>query len=109
MKQQAVYELIVEDLSAYRQISRKEPFVVFFSNLSKAVQTLEAHLAINNWDTEQINYSAVYRQIKAREKFSADFWFGGIKFFRITIRRRILNPNITTLGIDQKPTIKPTL
>ena len=101
-----MYELCVEGRGAYHELNQKEPSIVFFSNLSKTLETLVAHLAMNHWETDRVNYSAVYRSIQAKGKFWVDFNLVGAKLFRVTITKRILNPNITSLGIEEKPMLK---
>jgi hypothetical protein len=76
--------------------------VSYFSNLKKTIENIAAQLVINGWSAK-INYTAAYRNLKARGKYSCDFDVAGHKVFKIVITTKILNPNLSTLGIDEMP------
>ncbi len=103
MKQQAIYELSIISIGTLNEIRQKEPFTVFFSNLSKTIETLMLHLGTNGWETKRVNYTAVYRSMLEKGKFGIDYDFEGAKMFRVQITKRVLNPIITSLGIEEKP------
>ena len=100
---QVIYEVTVQYIGTLNAIRQRDPFVVYFSNLKKTVETIAAQLALNDWPVK-VNYSAVYRSIKQRGIYQCDFDVAGAKVFRIRIAQRTLNPVLTTLGIDEKPT-----
>ncbi|GAA4412465.1 hypothetical protein GCM10023187_39600 [Nibrella viscosa] len=100
---QTIYEVTVQYIGSLSAIRQRDPFIVYFSNLKKAIETIISHLALNGWPVP-INYSAVYRSLKQRGSYHCDFDVAGAKVFRIRITPRTLNPVLTTLGIDEKPT-----
>jgi len=91
----------IGSLAALRQ---REPFVTYFSNLKKTIENLNVQLALNGWPMK-LNYSAVYQSLKIKEKYSCDYDLAGHKVFKITITPQILNPILSTLGIDEIPQI----
>ena len=99
---QIIYEVTVQYIGSLSTIRQREPFIVYFSNLKKAIETIVSHLAMNGWPIK-VNYSAVYRSIKQRGTYHCDFDVAGAKVFRVRITPRTLNPVLTTLGIDEKP------
>ncbi|WP_128546526.1 hypothetical protein [Larkinella soli] len=103
---QTIYEVTVQYIGSLTALRQREPFTVFFSNLTKAVETIISHLALNGWPVK-INYTAVYRSLKQRGSYQCDFDVAGAKVFRIRITPRLLNPVLTTMGIDEKP-VEPT-
>lgn len=106
MPQQIIYEVRITYIGALSTLRPREPFVAYFSNLKKTIENLTAQLALNGWPLK-VNYSAVYRSLKIKEKYSCDFEVAGYKVFKITITQKILNPTLTTLGIDEMPIEKP--
>ncbi|GAA4456385.1 hypothetical protein GCM10023189_25540 [Nibrella saemangeumensis] len=100
---QTIYEVTVQYIGSLSTVRQRDPFTVYFSNLTKAVEAVISHLALNGWPIK-INYSAVYRSLKQRGSYYCDFDVAGAKVFRIRITPRTLNPVLTTLGIDEKPT-----
>jgi hypothetical protein len=102
MKQQTIYEVAVISIGSLNTIRQKETVFNYFSNLSKCLDQLKAALAINGWDSK-INYTAVYRGLKEKGKFVAEFSLAGNKIFKIVITQRTINPALTTLGIEDKP------
>ena len=66
------------------------------------MEAVSASLAINGWENN-LNYTLVYRSIKEKGKFMAEFSLAGNKIFRLLITSRIINPTITMLGIEEKP------
>ncbi len=99
---QVIYQVTVQSVGPINAVRKREPFVVFFSNLSRAVNTLTNELALNGWPAE-VNYTAAYRSLKLRGVYHHEFAVGGINMLRISIVAQTLNPTLTTMGIDEKP------
>ncbi|MVM29787.1 hypothetical protein GO755_07065 [Spirosoma sp. HMF4905] len=97
-----IYEVTIQYTGSLTTIRQREPTVIFFSNLRKAVDAVTAELALNNWPPK-INYTAVYRGVKQRDFYSCDFHMTDMRVFRIKIVPRILNPALPRLGIDENP------
>ena len=104
MLQQTIYEVRVTYIGSLSSLREREPFVAYFSNLKKTVENLAAHLALNHWPVK-VNYSAVYRSLQTKQKYTCDFDVTGHKVFKVTITPKILNPTLTTLGIDEMPLV----
>ncbi len=104
MLQQTIYEVRVTYIGSLSNLREREPFVTYFSNLKKTIENISAQLALNGWPLK-INYSAVYRSLQSKGKYICDFDIAGHKVFRISIMPKILNPTLTTLGIDEMPII----
>ncbi|MFN8343858.1 MAG: hypothetical protein U0X91_02580 [Spirosomataceae bacterium] len=104
MTQQTIYEVQIIYIGTLGALRQREPFVAYFSNLKKTIENLTAQLALNGWPLK-INYSAVYRSLKAKQKYVCDFDVAGHKVFKIQITPKVLNPTLTTLGIDEMPLI----
>jgi len=102
MKQQTIYEVAVIPIGSLNTIRKKDTIFNYFSNLSKCLDQLKSALAINGWDSK-INYTAVYRSMKEKGKFVAEFSLAGNKIFKIVITPRIINPALTMLGVEEKP------
>ncbi|WP_266368566.1 hypothetical protein [Tellurirhabdus rosea] len=103
---QTIYEVTVQYIGSLNTLRQREPFVVYFSNLTKAVENITNHLALNGWPPK-VNYTAVYRSLKQRGSYHCDFDVAGARVFRIRITPRTLNPVLTTMGIDERPS-EPT-
>lgn len=102
MLQQTIYEVRITYIGTLSALRDRPPFVSYFSNLKKAIENITAQLALNGWPIN-INYTAVYRSLKSKEKYTCDFDVAGHKVFKITITPKILNPTLSTLGIDEMP------
>ena len=98
-----VYEVSLQHVGSLTTLRQREPTVIFFSNLRKAVDAITAELAFTNWPPK-VNYMAVYRGVKQREFYSCDFDMAGTRVFRIKVVPRLLNPALPRLGIDENPT-----
>ncbi|MFD2573323.1 hypothetical protein ACFSUS_21965 [Spirosoma soli] len=98
-----IYEITVHHVGSLNALRQREPSVIFFSNLRKAVDAITAELALNNWPP-RVNYTAVYRGVKQRGFYSCDFEVAGTRVFRIKVVPRVLNPALPRLGIDENPT-----
>ena len=102
MQQQLIYEVKVEP---FLQVDPEEDVVAevtYFSNLKKAVDTIRLVLEANGWPV-LVNYSAVYRQLPEKGFYSQVFIAENVRYFRLTISRRIINPVLTSLGIEEMP------
>ncbi|MBN8823155.1 MULTISPECIES: hypothetical protein [unclassified Spirosoma] len=97
-----IYEVTINYVGSLTTLRQREPTVIFFSNLRKAVDAITAELALNNWPPK-VNYTAVYRGVKQRDFYSCDFTMAGLRVFRLKIVPRILNPALPRLGIDENP------
>ncbi len=97
-----IYEITLQHIGSLATIREREPSVVFFSNLRKAVDAIITELLLNNWPMK-INYTAVYRGVKQRGFYTCDFDVAGTKVFRIKIVPRTMNPVLPRLGIDENP------
>lgn len=97
-----IYEVTIQHIGSLSVLRQREPTVIYFSNLRKAVDAITAELALNNWPP-RINYMAVYRGIKQRNFYSCDFNVAGTRVFRIKVVPQILNPALPRLGIDENP------
>lgn len=103
---QTIYEVTTQSIGSLNAIRQREPFIVYFSNLTKAVDNLKSQLALNGWPPK-VNYTAVYRSLKQRGWYQCDFDVAGTRVLRVRIVSRTLNPVLTTMGIDEKPTETP--
>ncbi|MFN3848684.1 MAG: hypothetical protein ACK4NY_04615 [Spirosomataceae bacterium] len=106
MRQSIIYEVSVNYIGTLNEVRKREPFVVYFSNLKRAIEALQTNLAINGWEQKKVNYTAVYRTLKIKEKFVCDYDVARVKFFQITISKKTLNPHFSTMGIDEHPQAK---
>lgn len=97
-----IYEVTIQHIGPLSALRQREPTVIFFSNLRKAVDAITAELALNNWPSN-VNYMAVYRGVKQREFYRCDFHVAGAPVFRIKVIPRLLNPALPRLGIDENP------
>jgi hypothetical protein len=105
MRQSIIYEISVHYIGSLAEVRKREPFVVYFSNLKRAIECLQSNLAINGWEQKKINYTAVYRTFKIKDKFVCDYDVKRVKFFQVVITKKILNPLLTNLGIDENPSL----
>lgn len=74
----------------------------YFSNLTKAIETINSMLMVNDWE-ELVSYSSAYRDINAVGFYRKLYEIERVKYFRVVITRKILNPRLTSLGIPKKP------
>lgn len=102
MKQQSIYEVAVIPIGSLNAIREKETVLSYFSNLSKCLDQVISSLVINGWESK-INYTAVYRSLKEKGKYTTEFRIANNKVFKIVITPRIINPSLTMLGIEEKP------
>lgn len=97
-----IYEVAIQHVGSLNSLRHREPTIVFFSNLRKAVDAITAELALNNWP-QKINYTAVYRGVKQRGFYGCDFDVAGTRVFRIKVVPQVLNPPLPRLGVDENP------
>jgi hypothetical protein len=103
MRQSIIYEVCINYISSANEVRKREPFVVYFSNLKRAIEALQTNLAVNGWEQKKVNYTAVYRMLKIKDKFVCDFDVAKVKFFQVVIFKKTLNPRLSTMGIDEHP------
>ncbi|GAB2799889.1 hypothetical protein GCM10027275_52320 [Rhabdobacter roseus] len=101
-RQQTIYEVKIEALVRVDPFKYLEPTVTYFSNLKRAIDTLHIVLGAQGWPSS-VSYSSVYRDLKLRDYFFYTFEVEGVKYFQLSIQKRIINPHLTTLGIDEMP------
>ncbi len=97
-----IYEVTIQHVGSLSALRQREPTIIYFSNLRKAVDAITAELALNNWPPK-VNYTAVYRGVKQRGFYGCDFNVAGARVFRIKVVPRVLNPALPRLGIDENP------
>ena len=102
-KQQTIYELSIVPLIKANPFETARESLAYFSNLKKAIDTLHTALGAQGWSST-ISYSSVYRGVKSRGWFRHIFIVEGVRYFELKITTQILNPHLTTLGIDEMPT-----
>lgn len=103
MRQAIIYEVTIHYIGSLNDVRKREPFTVYFSNLKRAIECVQTNLAINGWEQKKVNYTAVYRTLKIKNKFVCDFDAMKTKFFQVIICPKTINPKLTTLGIDEYP------
>lgn len=101
-RQQPIYEVCIVPLVKANPFEIPGESRTYFSNLKKAIDTLHTALGAQGWPST-ISYSSVYRDMKSREFFTHSFVVEGVRYFELRITRRIINPHLTTLGIDEMP------
>lgn len=102
MRQQAIYEVKVESFLQVDPNKKLAAELTYFSNLKKAVDTIRMVLEANGWPVT-VNYTAVYRQLPEKGFFTTVFVVENVRYFRLTIVRRLINPTLTSLGIEEMP------
>lgn len=103
MKQSTIYKITVSQKTSALYIRESEPVVTYYSNLKRTVEAIQSTLAVQGWEHGRVNYSAVYRALKERSKYVENFSAGGTKFFQLSVEQVVVNPSLTTLGIDISP------
>lgn len=101
-RQQTIYELSVTPLVKANPFEAARESLTYFSNLKKALDTLHTALGAQGW-VGTVSYSSVYRSLKSRGWFRHIFVVEGVRYFELRITPQILNPHLTTLGIDEMP------
>lgn len=102
MQQQAIYEVKVEPFLQADPGRAITSEITYFSNLKKAVDTIRVVLEANGWPI-LVNYSAVYRQLPEKGFYTQVFVAENVRYFRLTISKRVINPVLTGLGIEEMP------
>lgn len=97
-----IYELTIVPIGTLNSVRKKDPHYAYFSNLSKTIDCLSGVLALNGWPVK-VNYSAVYRTLQDRSKYIREFDIAGNRVFRVVITKKVLNPALTTLDIEEMP------
>lgn len=101
-RQQPIYEIKVELLVRSDPFHTPAPIYTYFSNLKKAIDTIHIVLSTQGWPVT-ISYSTVYRDLLLRNSYTQQFNVENVRYFQLTITKRIINPHLTTLGIDEMP------
>ena len=103
MQQRTIYKVTVSQKTSALYIRESEPIVTYYSNLKRTVEAIQTTLVVQGWEHSRVNYSAVYRVLKERGKYVENFSAAGTKFFQLSVEQVILNPLLTTLGIEISP------
>lgn len=101
-RQQTIYEVIVKPLIKGAPFGSTKETITYFSNLNKAVDTLHTALGAQGWPSS-VSYSSIYRRLKENGWFTRIFVVEGVQYFQLHVTTRILNPHLTTLGIEEMP------
>lgn len=101
-RQQPIYEVKIELLVRSDPFHSPEPSYTYFSNLKRAIDTIHIVLSTQGWPVT-ISYSSVYRDLQLRNSYTQQFNVENVRYFQLTITKRIINPHLTTLGIDEMP------
>ncbi len=101
-RQQPIYEVRIDHLLETIPGLGRVPELTYFTNLKKTIDTLRIVLEANGWPVT-INYSAVYRHLQLKNSYSSVFVLEHVRYFRLTITKRIINPHLTSLGIEEMP------
>lgn len=97
-----IYEVTVSPTGSLNSLRHREPTVVYFSNLRKAVDAITGELAFNGWPAK-VNYTAVYRGVKERGFYACEFEVANTRVFRVKVLPKLLNPPLPRLGMDENP------
>jgi hypothetical protein len=103
LRQQTIYELAIIPIGNLNAIRKKDTVFTYFSNLKKCIESITGTLALNGWENK-INYTAVYRSMQEKGKFNLEFSYEGAKIFKLLISARTINPSLSMLGVEEKPT-----
>jgi hypothetical protein len=103
MKQSFIYKTTVSYQPSTLFIKESEPVISYYSNLKRTIEAIQTTLAVQGWEKNRVNYSAVYRALKERGKYVENFSAERTKFFQLSIDRVVLNSPLTTLGIETYP------
>jgi hypothetical protein len=101
-RQQTIYEVGIIPLVKANPFEVPKESLTYFSNLKKAIESIHTALGMQGWPIA-ISYSSVYRDLKSRRIFTHAFVVEGVRYFELRIVTRIINPHLTTLGIDEMP------
>ncbi len=101
-RQQIIYEVIIKPLVKANPFGSTKETITYFSNLNKAVDTLHTALGAQGWPSS-VSYSSIYRRLKDHGWFTHIFVVEGVRYFQLHVTARILNPHLTTLGIEEMP------
>ncbi len=102
---QHIYEVAIQSVPVRGLDWQTQPELTYFSNLKKVIEMINVALVTQDWPVT-ISYSSVYRGLLKEGFYRKVFETEGVRYFRITITRKILNPPLTTLGIDKMPQLK---
>jgi|AntAceMinimDraft_5_1070358.scaffolds.fasta_scaffold381504_1 hypothetical protein len=80
-----------------------EEIAYLLYEFKKTIDTIQMALGSQGWPIE-ISYSSAYRNIKERGYYTHTFVVEGVRYFELRITTQIINPHLTSLGIDDLPT-----
>lgn len=103
MKQTIIYKVEISYIASMAGIKQSLPVISYFSNLKITLERILSILALKGWEGHKVNYTAVYRAIKERNKYVVEFNLKNVKIFRLEVSKVILNPALSDLGIDKRP------
>lgn len=101
-RQQPIYEIKVELLVRSDPFHTPDPTYTYFSNLKRAIDTIHIVLGAQGWPIT-FSYSSVYRDLQLRNFYKQVFYVENVRYFQLSISKRVINPHLTTLGIDEMP------
>jgi hypothetical protein len=84
MQQQIIYEVRVSYIGSLNELRKREPFVVYFSNLKKTMENITGQLALNGWPVK-INYIGGY---KLETFFIKILTWRAIRFLELRLQRK---------------------
>ncbi len=70
MRQSIIYEVTINYIGSLSEVRKREPFVVYFSNLKRAIECVQSNLAVPGWLQKEETYTAVYLTLKVKKKFN---------------------------------------
>lgn len=53
MRQSTIYEVTINYMGAMNEVRKREPFIVYFSNLKRAIESVQSNLALNGWEQKK--------------------------------------------------------
>ncbi|KPM48854.1 hypothetical protein [Jiulongibacter sediminis] len=77
--------------------------ISLYTNLSQAFKALEAALLLNQWEVENFNYTAIYRELRLKESYVKVVRLKGTNFFVIKISKVTLNPKLNNFDLMRAP------
>lgn len=101
-RQQTIYEVCIVPLVKANPFTTPRRSLTYFTNLKKTIDTVQMALGSQGWPIE-ISYSSAYRNIRERGYYTHTFVVEGVRYFELRITTQIINPHLTSLGIDEMP------
>lgn len=97
------YELTISFDQHQIWVRRSEPSRTYFSNLTKLLTALNEELKSKGWEKCTLSYSTVYRSFQNQGKYITTLKVLKTPYQRIEIRRVLLNPTSSTIGLEEMP------